>query len=330
MGNKKNKKIFLIINLSFFGDVLLTNSLCQNIKLSYPDSKIVFLVNKPFYEAAKYQKDVDDVICIDKRNEHKGLFGLLKFIFTCPYRNKIDTAFIIYGNDRGILISYLLNCKNRIANTKNPVKYLLTKNSNEPQNYTHMQDINGSLITALTGEKQKILPVKYLTNPENDTLVQKLKTELQNKEIIGLCTVGKHKENYMPVETAVELIEKLNKAGKTVLYLGAGKDSRAYADALKKRGCINFVDLTDVTTIYQLANLMQLCQAVISIDTGTVHLAYSTGVPTVGIFYRSAMVPKWAPRKELYPYTEVIDRNYTTEHIMQKLYSVIQSIPQNK
>ena len=88
----------------------------------------------------------------------------------------------------------------------------------------------------------------------------------------------------MPVETAVELIEKLNKAGKTVLYFGAGKDSRAYADELKKRGCINFVDLTDVTTIYQLANVMRLCQAVISIDTGTVHLAYASGVPTVGIF----------------------------------------------
>ena len=81
------------------------------------------------------------------------MFGLLKFIFACPYRNKIDTAFIIYGNDRGILISYLLNCKNRIANTNNPVKYMLTKNCYEQENYTHMQDINGSLITALTGEK---------------------------------------------------------------------------------------------------------------------------------------------------------------------------------
>ena len=56
MVNKENQKIFLIINLSFFGDVLLTNTLCQNIKLSYPDSKIVFLVNKHFYEAQKIPK----------------------------------------------------------------------------------------------------------------------------------------------------------------------------------------------------------------------------------------------------------------------------------
>ena len=76
---------------------------------------------------------------------------------------------------------------------------------------------------------------------------------------------------------------------------------------------------------------MQLCQAVISIDTGTLHLSYATGVPTIGVFYRPHMAKKWAPRKELYPYTAVIDSDYTAEHIMQKLSEVLQqSIPLNK
>ena len=313
------QKIFLVINLSFFGDVLLTNSLCQNIKLNYPDSKIVFVVNKPFYEVAKYQKDVDEVICFDKKGVNKGFWGILRFIMTFPYRNKIDTAFILYGNDRGIIISYLLKCKNRISCTVKATKYLLTTNTFEPLKYIRMQDRNGSFITALTGEDQKILPVHFLTNPENNSFAQKLKKQLSNKTLIGLCTVGKHKENYMPLETAAEIIERLDKDGKTVLYFGTGRDCRKYADELKKYGCVNFVDLTDVTTIYQLANVMRLCRAVISIDTGTVHLAYSSGVPTVGVFYRPAMVEKWAPQKDIYPYTEVVDRDYTPESILDKL-----------
>ena len=64
---------------------------------------------------------------------------------------------------------------------------------------------------------------------------------------------------------------------------------------------------------------MQLCRAVISIDTGTLHLSYATGVPTIGVFYRPHMAEKWAPRKELYPHTEVIAQNYTTENILNKL-----------
>ena len=77
----------MVINLSFFGDVLLTNSLCQNIKLNYPSSKVVFLVNKPFYEAAKNQLCVDDVLVFDNLStghletiETLGKYGSLNFV----------------------------------------------------------------------------------------------------------------------------------------------------------------------------------------------------------------------------------------------------------
>ena len=316
------QKIFLIINLSFFGDVLLTNALCQNIKLNYPDSKIVFVVNKPFYDAAKYQKDVDDVICFDKNSENKGIFGLLKFVRDFPYRNKIDTAFILYGNDRGMIMSYLLKCKNRISSSGSPLKHLLTVNTEEPVKFKHMQDRNASFITAFTGKKNKILPIKYITNPENDNLAMSLKKEFADKELIGLCTVGKKVKNNMPLDTAAELIESLNAQNKTVLYFGAGKDCREYANSLKKTGCVNFIDLTDITTIYQMANIMQLCSAVISIDTGTLHLAYSSGVPSVGIYYQPHLAQKWAPRKDLYPHTVVIDKDFSTANILQKLSEV--------
>ena len=137
----KEQKIFLVINLSFFGDVLLTNTLCQNIKQEYPDSKIVFLVNKPFYDAAKYQYCVDDVICFDKRNEHKGLLGLLKFVKNCQYKNKIYAAFVIYGNQRGIILSYLLKAKYRISGPRKYVKYLLTNIVPKKPQYKKMQNM---------------------------------------------------------------------------------------------------------------------------------------------------------------------------------------------
>ena len=79
-----NEKTFLIINLSFLGDIILTNALCQNLKINYPDSKIIYIVNKPFYEAAYYQNGVDEVYEFDKRGKNKGLFGLIKFIKHFP------------------------------------------------------------------------------------------------------------------------------------------------------------------------------------------------------------------------------------------------------
>ena len=324
MQNSKNQKIFLIINLSYFGDVLLTNTLCQNIKLNYPDSKVVLLTDKPFYEAAKYQYCVDEAIYFDKKGENKGLLGLLKFVIGCKYKNKIYASFIMYDNERGILISTLLNSRKRISGPNKIFKWLLTDIHWERKNeLVHMQDINGDFIRTLTGKNGEILPIKYQPNQENDELIEKIKKQFSEKEIIGLCTVSKQKEKDMPVDTAINLINQLTSQDKTVFLFGAGTECRNYADELKRKGCLNFVDLIDQTTIYQMANIMQLCKVVISIDTGTMHLSYATGVPTVCIFYKTEMIEKWAPRKSLYPHTIIIDKNYTAENICNKTIELI-------
>ena len=320
---KNEPKIFLVINLSYLGDVLVTNALCQNIKLNYPDSKVVFMVNKPFYEAALNQECVDDVIYYDKKNEHKGILGFFKFLFNCPYKNKIDTTIILYANDRGIVLSYLLGSKIRISSSKTISKLLVTHNTNDFGEYVSMQDINAHFISLVTGKPAKILPIKYKTCLENDPFASKIKKQFEGEEIIGLCTVGKHIENYLPIEIAIDIIEKLNAKGKTVFYFGAGNDCRKYADQLKKRGCVKFVDLTNATTISQLANIMKLCQAIISIDTGTLHLAYATQTPVVGVFYQPIMVEKWAPRGFLYENTAVIDKDYSSENILNKTFELI-------
>ena len=167
------------------------------------------------------------------------------------------------------------------------------------------------------------MPVKYETNPAQNELAQKIAQQFKNKEIIGLCTVSKQKEKDMPVDTAINLINQLSSRGKTVLLFGAGEECRKYRDKLKAKGCLNFVDLIDQTTIYQMANIMQLCKVVISIDTGTMHLSYATGIPTVCIFYKKDMITKWAPRKSLYPHTIIIDKNYTAENICNKTIELI-------
>ena len=319
--NNTDKKTFLVINLSFFGDVLLTNALCRNIKKNYPDSKIVFCVNKTFKEAAKYQDCVDDVICMDKRGKHSGFLGLIKFALSCPYRNKIDTAFIIYGNDRGILLSYFLGCKNRISGSKKITKYLLTDNFFDFEDCKNMQDINACFIKSLTGKKAEVLPIKY--NPENtsDIFVDKLAHIYANKEIVALCATSKNKEKDMPPETGAQIIERLTNEGKTVFYVGAGKEARIFADNMKKLGCVNFVDLTNVTTINQLARVLKMCKGLISVDTGTMHLACALGVPVACVFYKTDTIDRWAPRDFLYK-SVLIDRDYGAQYICDRFNSL--------
>ena len=56
------KKVFVIFNTTSIGDILVTNTLVQNIKYYYSDSYIVFVCNAPFCDVAKYQDGVEEVI----------------------------------------------------------------------------------------------------------------------------------------------------------------------------------------------------------------------------------------------------------------------------
>ena len=112
------EKIFLVFNTACFGDALLCNTLCQNIKINYPDSKIVFICDKPYCEAVKFQQDVDEVVVYDKHGKNKGLFGFFNFIMSFPYKNPY-CSFITYLNYRNILIAKFLKSKHIISENKN-------------------------------------------------------------------------------------------------------------------------------------------------------------------------------------------------------------------
>lgn len=165
------QKTFVIFNTACFGDVLLCNLLCQNIKLAFPNSKTIFICDSAFYDVAINQKDVDEVICFDKKKTHKGIFGLLKFIKDFKYK-KIDYAFITYKNFRNSLIAKLLGAKiiisEKIEDTCLPVV-----------------ERHANLIKTITNKPVKKLPIRYEIPLEVSFNLE------SDKKYIGLCTTSK-------------------------------------------------------------------------------------------------------------------------------------------
>ncbi|WP_425058566.1 hypothetical protein SCACP_32230 [Sporomusa carbonis] len=301
-------KKFLVINTSYFGDVLLTDSLCQNIKIEYPDSWVIFMVNKPFYEAAKYMEGVDEVLCYDKWGKHKGVLGIFKFLkeYRKNYKNEIDVALVLYGNERGIFIAKAFGANTIISDNRGILHYLFSTKTVERNSLGSVQRENANLLKCLTKKDALDLPIKYTPHLEAVTYVQNLFHQLnitRDDELIGLCATSKKIEKDMPVSTAVKVIADLNKAGKKVILLGAGSRAAEYVAQLHAHGCSMFLDLTDKTSIAQLAGVIQKCSAVISVDTGTLHLTCALGVPLVALFYINDRkhLEKWAPA-EYYPH----------------------------
>ena len=148
------EKVFLVFNTACIGDMLVTNTLVQNIKTYYPDSKVVFVCDSPFADVAKYQDGVDDVIVFDKKKD-KSLKGILNFVKRFPYK-KPFASFVTYANERNLLISRLLCAKHIISHNK--CKIWNTKEKFELKEFVHMKDKWGGMIEPLVGE-YKNLPI---------------------------------------------------------------------------------------------------------------------------------------------------------------------------
>lgn len=311
MFNKKisDNPVCLIFNTCFFGDVLLCNTLCQNLRKEYPNAKIVYIVDKPFYDVAKYQKDVDEVVIYDKKGENKGFGGMLKFIRNFPYKNA-DMSFVIYRNERNIVISKLLGAKRILFRDK---KCTAT-----------VQEEHANLLSKVTKKPIENFPIKYEITKEIPVALKELVTEGEN--YIALCTVSKDVIKDCPIETCVDLINQISSKGINnkkykVLFCGVGEKTKQYAEALKQANC-EFVDLTNKTTIPELASVLRNCKALVSVDTGTMHLGYALGVPTVCLFYKDGNSEFWAPNPEIYN-VKILDNNITSNNIFDTLCGIL-------
>ena len=301
--NYNDINTFLVFNTSCFGDVLLCNSLCQNIKKVFPNSKTVFICDKPFYEVAKYQKDVDDVVIYDKRGIHKGLLGFLKFMKTFKYKNAF-ASFVTYRNVRNMAVSKVSGAKYIIQARK------LQEGLTTQEKHNHWLKI-------LTRRRVENFPIRYVVE---DGLPESLVKYFENgKKYIGLCTVSKLERKDMPIGTAIELINKINsETNYKVVFLGAGEKALKYAEEIQQKGC-EFINLVNKTSIYDLGRVLKRCEHLVSVDTGILHMGCAVDIPLTAVFYKEDYITEWAPREDLYN-VRLISNNQTAENIYKRIF----------
>lgn len=295
-----NVKNFVVFNTACFGDVLLCNSLVQNIKNIFPESRVIFVCDKNWEDIVRYQEGVDEVIIYDKKNYNKGIFGLIKFIKEFKYKN-IYASFITYKNERNFIIAELL--RSRFIFMHDP-----------SQGKDCVQKKHCDLLKPLTHKKIISYPIKFnlpdnVVNPLN-------KLNLTDKYIV-LCCTAKNDIKDMPIDIAAELINKINhETDLKVVFVGNGEKAQVYAKGLEDLKS-EFVNLVGKTTLLELGKVLKDSEGLISVDTGTMHFGYSLGVKTLCVFFEEGTTHLWAPQKDVYSHTLVLNDDLNVNNIFE-------------
>lgn len=289
---KKSVKNFAVLALGFLGDTLLIEPMIRNIKENYPDSNIILIVNKVFEQTGKGFKDVDYIYGYDKKKAHRGVFGYLKFAKDFDFRNKIDCAIITHPHERSVLISMVIGAKN-IYSTPLKGNSLLSLFINKKRKYTNFELRNTYKADWHLGYLRDFC--QNIKSYDVDFDIKKENVDLDKfnlpKDYIALSPTSK---DLIKDWNYADIKEFVKNSSLPVALVGTAK-ANEISQKLKSDG-INFIDLTNKTTILELASAIDCAKCCVSVDTGTFHLAYALKTKTVGIFYNSVFFEEWSPK----------------------------------
>lgn len=140
-------------------------------------------------------------------------------------------------------------------------------------------------------------PVEFsiVTGAADKVSVDRLLGEPSGRQLVGFLIGGKLAQKKWPLQNWSALAEQL--AGTYDLCLIGGSDEMDEAEEISRTN-VAVRNFCGKTSILQTAELLKRCAAVVSLDTGAMHLAYAVGTPVVALFSTRDITKKWHPYGE--------------------------------
>ena len=268
----------LVIKLRAIGDVLLSTIVTKNLRLFFPQARIAYLTEPPSADVLKYNPFVNDVLIFD-RKKMSG-FDLIRMV----RKEKFDLVLDLFGNPRTALVTRLSGASRRVGYRFSGRTYayntVVTPRGGEVHNTQFNLDALEAIDVAIQDRN-----IYFLAAPEDEQYVEAFLTapNLRGRALLAVNTGGGWYTKRWGIEKFAALSDRLTEryGTLTVLTWGPGEhEETVRLQALLARGAY----VPPPTTLLQLGVLLRRCSAMISNDSGPMHIAAAVGTPVLGIY----------------------------------------------
>ena len=289
----------LVIRNDRFGEFLLNIPAIKALKDTYPRAKLVLAVNSLVYELALLLDCVDEVVIWDKVKNDLGKYN---FDLSVVFNPTKEAHWLVFRAQIPLRVGYARKCGFLLTHKLRDIKHLGDK---------HEVDYNlelVGLVGAQAGGKDFTLRVN-----ENYFL------EYADKKVVAVHAFTSDLVKQWPKERFLELAQRINHELKIkVVLVGL---------ALETLNAGDIIDLTNKTSLPELASLLKRCALLVSGDSGPVHLAASVGTPVIALFRNDLpgkTAKRWGPWGQGHL---VIERsslnNITVEEVLNQVKEVL-------
>jgi ADP-heptose:LPS heptosyltransferase len=291
MSDWSNCKNILLVRLDNMGDVIMSNPSFMQIRLNFPKSKITLLTSSVASPIIPYLSTIDDAIIFDcpwmkNQSSKDDPKELDEFIQTLKQK-KFDACIIFNVYSQNILpaalLCYMANIPIRAAYCRENPYHLLTHwiPDPEPLQVIHHQVTRDLLLLKYLGFPYRKHNHTYLYNPPQ-TLNKVYSLQLPKEYLLINLDVSEEKRQ-IPLEIAKEIIDYLQELAIPLILIG--KNYTKYFEELKiKLGNLPVLDLVGRTTLDELLILTKHAKAIVSVNTGVVHIACAYKTPILVLY----------------------------------------------
>jgi lipopolysaccharide heptosyltransferase II len=261
----KLKPFRIVIRSSnWLGDAVMSVEAVRRIKRGRPDAQVTILVKRNLVEFWESVPEVDAVIPIEPKDGVVAVANKLK--------GKFDVAILFPNSPRSGLEAWLAKIPRRVGYRRPWRDFFLNQFIPEPappQPVRHHSRAYLKIAERIGADMAEPLPPMAVNVAESFTL--------------GLCPGAEYgpAKRWLHFGEAARVLSERH--GIRWLIFGTAKE-RALGEQIASELGPAGTNLVGQTTLSQLMNELSRCRALLTNDTGTMHLAAHLGVPTIALF----------------------------------------------
>lgn len=300
----------LLIKLRHHGDVLLVTPLIEACRFFFPLAKIDVLVYEECLTLLKYHKQVNELLSVNRAWKKENFFKRMKAEISLLKKirqNSYDLIFNLTEGDRGALYTAFSKaaCKVGIDPENKGLlgkKFLFTHLVNPNVGFKHAVEMNLDFLRKINlfPPQDKREASLIYTSQDHEHIKQYYK-----EKTVLIHPVSRWMFKAVLPKTIKEVLVRLLQEGYKVIITGSNdpEEIKYNQEVLKGIDSSFVTDLSGKLTILELAALIDLCDAIITVDSLPMHIAAIYKKPQVAIFGPTSWV-KWAPWRN--PYAKIV------------------------
>jgi len=281
----------LVVGPAWVGDMVMCHSLVRLLK-SDPNTEITVLAPPWTLPVLSRMSGVDDSIELPFKHGELNLPGRYRLGRVLRERH-FSQALVLPGSWKSALIPWFAGIPHRLGYLGEQRWLLLT----EPRTLNKVAlPRTVQRFTALAAPASDPIPdLKDLPWPQlQSTMVTQhealratgMRTPTQ--PVLGLCTGAEYgPSKQWPATYFSRVADKLGQRGWLVWLFGSNRDA-AFAQQIADHSKASVVNLCGRTSLLQALDLLALCDAVVSNDSGLMHIAAALQRPLVALYGSSS------------------------------------------